>query len=268
MSEHQIASSHGVRRQRLVEMLEQDGERGVEELAATFGVSGMTIRRDLQELAEEGRVIRTHGGAVPAPRISFEFRFLERAEHRAAAKEAIAQAAAGLVQPGQSVLLDSGTTTLAIARRLRQIPRLTVVTTSLPIASELFGLDNIELILLGGTLRKDAPDLTGSITQQNLEVLHTDVAFIGADAVATNGTLYTASPELGQILKQMAACAGAAYAVVDSAKIGRRGLMRFGHLRDWQGLICDEDLPRAMAKGLGDAGANVIVAAGKVGSRS
>lgn len=268
MNEHQFASSYLGRRQRLVQMLEQQGERGVEELAATFGVSGMTIRRDLQELAGEGRVIRTHGGAVPAPRISFEFRFLERAAERAGAKAAIAQAAAELVQPGQSVLLDSGTTTLAIARRLRQVARLTVVTTSLPIASELFGLDNIELILLGGTLRKDAPDLTGSITQQNLGLLHTDLAFIGADAVGTDGALYTASTDLGQILKQMAACAQAVYAVVDSGKIGQQGLMRFAHLRDWQGLICDEDLAPESSQCLRDAGVSLVLAAGKAVSRS
>jgi DeoR family fructose operon transcriptional repressor len=175
--------------------------------------------------------------------VSFEFRFLERAGERAAQKEAIAEVAAGLVQPGQSVLLDSGTTTLAIARRLKAISRVTVVTTSLPIASELFGFEHIDLILLGGKLRTDAPDLTGALTEHSLEILRADIGFIGADAVGADGWLYNASAELGRMLRRLSASCTATYAVADSSKIGRHELMRFADLREWYGLITDRGLP-------------------------
>jgi DeoR/GlpR family transcriptional regulator of sugar metabolism len=109
----------------------------VDELAARFAVSGMTIRRDLQILADQGKVIRTHGGAAMAERISFEFDFLRRAKEHEDAKLAIGVAAAALVADGQAVLFDSGTTTLAISRELHGKRNLTVITTSLPIASQL-----------------------------------------------------------------------------------------------------------------------------------
>lgn len=246
------------RKQQLLALLEHEGEQSVDGLAQRFHVSGMTIRRDLQDLATEGKVIRTHGGAAPAARISFEFRFLERAATHAAQKQQIAELAAGLVEPGQVVMLDSGTTTLAVARQLKQIEPLTVVTTSLPIASDLFGLEHIDLILLGGTLRKDAPDLVGAMTDQNLDVLRADVAFIGADAISETGELFNASADVGRMLQRMAASSSRAFAVADSSKIGSHDLMRFGELRHWAGLITDDELTRTHAKRLEQHGARLI----------
>ena len=227
-------------------------------LAEQFGVSGMTIRRDLQELADEGRVLRTYGGAAPAPRISFEFRFLENAQRNAEAKLEIAGLVSSIVEPGQTVILDSSTTTLAIARRLKSADRLTVVTTSLPIASELFGLDHITTVLLGGTLRKDSPDLFGAITDQNLELLRGDIAFLGADAVDTNGGLYNAVPELGRMLSRMAMAATHSYAVADHSKFDRHELMRFADVKNWAGLITDSGLDRSIARQLEKAGVNLV----------
>src|SRR5688572_26252964 len=153
-----------VARHRLIlGLLQEYGDCSVEFLANRFGVSDMTIRRDLQNLAESGKVIRTHGGAAPAARVSFEFQFLNRARANQAAKQAIARLAAEQVRDGQSVMLDSGTTTLALAQELRarRTTGLTIITTSLPIASELQFSPSIEIVLLGGILRSDAPDLVG-----------------------------------------------------------------------------------------------------------
>jgi len=258
MYEQTANPSPAARRRRILELLDREGEAPVDALAERFGVSGMTIRRDLQDLAHEGRVLRTHGGAAPAPRVSFEFRFLENARQNADAKRDIAGLAASLVEPGQVVILDSSTTTLAIARRLKGLESLTVVTTSLPIASELFGLDHIETVLLGGTLRKDAPDLFGAITDQNLEMLRGDVAFLGADAIDTDGGLYNAVPELGRMLRRMAAAATRAYAVADHSKFDRHELMRFADVRDWAGLITDGGLDRRIARRLEEAGVGLI----------
>lgn len=261
MIEHPTANlSADGRRTRILALLEGEGEQAVDTLADRFGVSGMTIRRDLQELTDAGKVIRTHGGAAPASRVSFEFHFLERARRHAQRKHAIAEVAASLIEPGQSVILDSGTTTLAIARLLRTMPGLTVVTTSLPIASELFGVEGLDLILLGGQLRKDSPDLVGAITHQNLELLQADVAFIGADAVDGEGRLYNASPEVGRMLAAMAKAAASVYAVADSSKIGRHRLLRFADAGAWQGLITDDELDAKSRKKLERAGVRVIQA--------
>lgn len=250
MSQAAAHASPESRRAEILALLERDGECSIDALAERFSVSGMTIRRDLQELSDAGRVIRTHGAAAPAQRISFEFRFLERARQCAAEKEQIAGIAATLIKPGHSVLLDSSTTTLAIARLLPAIGDLTVVTTSLPIASELFGRDGIEVIILGGSLSKDSPDLSGMLTNNNLNLIRADIAFIGADAIDESGHIYNSSPDLGLMLQRMAGSADRVYAVADHTKVGRHELMRFAHLKDWRGLITDDALSSAMVRRL------------------
>ena len=172
-----------VRQKQMCELIAQRGECSIEQLMERFGVSGMTVRRDLQSLADQGKVIRTHGGAAMAERISFEFEFLNRVRENHAAKEAIAAAAAAQIKDGESVMLDSGTTTLELAKRLRGRPGLTVITSSLPIAAQLQYDQQIEVLLLGGRLRASSPDLAGALTESNLETLRADVAFLGADAV-------------------------------------------------------------------------------------
>jgi len=248
------------RKEELLKVLERQGESSIDTLADRFAVSGMTIRRDLQDLADDGQVIRTRGGATLARRISFEFRFLERAQEHAREKAQIADLAASFVEPGQSVLLDSGTTTLAIAQRLPAVGALAVVTTSLPIASQLFGRPQIEVVLLGGTLRHDAPDLTGALTDSSLDLVRTDIAFLGADAIDAEGWLYNQSEDVGRLLKRMAKASDRVFAVADHSKVGRHELMRFGRLRDWDGLITDRWLDRDLIHQLRRHGGSVMMA--------
>ncbi|MCC6579856.1 MAG: DeoR/GlpR transcriptional regulator [Phycisphaeraceae bacterium] len=248
------------RRELIVDTVNRQGECSVEHLASIFDVSGMTIRRDLASLSSTGRIVRTHGGAAPASRVSFEFRFLERARRQQEQKQLIADAAGALVTDGQSLLLDSGTTTLAVARQLKRKRGLTVITTSLPIASELFGCESVHLLLLGGFLRLDSPDLTGPLTEQNLETLHADVAFIGADAIDDTGNVYNRSAEQGPMLSRMAAAADKRYIVADHTKLAQRALIRFGHLKDWHGLITDRGAPAPTVARLRKAGVHVILA--------
>jgi len=244
-------------------MLGTRGECSVEELAGVLGVSGMTIRRDLQTLAEAGKVIRTHGGAAMAERISFEFDFLKRVKEHEAAKAVIGAAAAALVEDGQSVLLDSGTTTLALLRHLKGKKGLTVITTSLPIASQLQYGQEIAVLLLGGYLRAGSPDLAGALTEANLETLHADVAFIGADGIDARGAVYNQSPEVARMLTKMAEAAGRVYVVADHSKLGRTALWRFGHLKDWAGLVTDAGADRSFLASLQKSGIHIIKARDK-----
>jgi DeoR/GlpR family transcriptional regulator of sugar metabolism len=249
-----------VRRDQIAELLRTDGNCSVGALAARFGVSGMTIRRDLAALAEAGRALRTHGGAAPAERVSFEFRFLERARANREAKRAIAAAAAGRIPSGSSVVLDSGTTTLAVAERLGDGRRLHVITTSLPIASALQFAEYVTLVLLGGMVQRDSPDLVGPLTEENLRDMRADVAMIGADAIDLEGNVYNASLVVGRMLETMAEAAGRRYVVADHTKIGRTALALFGNLRDWDGLITDRGLDEAKRGALEKQGVTVILA--------
>ena len=241
------------------QLLRERGECTVESLANELNVSDMTIRRDLQRLAEAGRVVRTHGGASPAEQVLFEFQFLRRARHQGEQKDNIGERAAALVEDGQSVMLDSGTTTLSIARYLTNRKRLVVITTSIPIAATLQASVGVETHLLGGIIRRDTPDLSGPLTEANLEAFHADLAFIGADAVGLDGELYNNSMANGRMLAKMATRAGAVYVVADSSKIGRAALSRFGNAKQAAGLITDSGANAADVESLRNAGVNVIV---------
>jgi DeoR family transcriptional regulator of aga operon len=243
---------------RILDIINSRGEAQIADLSTSLGVSDMTIRRDLDALALNGKVIRTHGGAALSGRVVFDFQFMQRSREHEAAKQQIAVIAASLVKDGQSVLLDSGTTTLAVAHALKAKKRLTVITTSLPIASELQHCEHIDLILLGGALRREAPDLIGPLTENNLEQLKADIAFIGADAVDTHGKAYNKSMAVARMLTRMATSARQVYVVADSTKIGHTALSRFGTLKGWNGLITDNDLPSLQVAALHKAGCKVL----------
>ena len=247
------------RQKRIVALINDQGECSVEALAEACGVSTMTIRRELSALEREGKVIRTHGGATLGEKVLFDFQFLQRARVQQAAKEQIAATAAALVQDGQSVMTDSGTTTLALARQLQGRQGLTLVTTSLPIAAALQHAAGVRVLLLGGFVRRDAADLTGALTEANLESLRADLAFLGADGIDLSGRVYNDSPEVARLLGKMAAAARTTYIVADSSKIGRTALVRFGNLAKWDGLITDRAVSRSQAAGLRRAGVNLIV---------
>jgi DeoR family transcriptional regulator, fructose operon transcriptional repressor len=203
-------------------------------------------------------VIRTHGGAAMAERVSFEFEFRTQLAQNQAAKQAIAAAAAAQVQDGETVILDSGTTTLELAKRLRGKQGLTVITNSLPIAAQLQYDQGIKVLLLGGYLRPSSPDLVGAVTEGNLEMLRADVAFLGADGVDRQGNVYQETPEVARLLDKMAASAGRVYVVADGSKLGNTALWRFGRLRDWAALVTDDGADRALVASLKKAGARVI----------
>ncbi len=252
--------SQKTRQDRICALIARRGECSIDELVAQLGVSGMTIRRDLQTLAEQGKVIRTHGGAAMAERVSFEFDFLNRVKQNQGAKEAIALAAAARIEDDQSVMLDSGTTTLALAEQLRGKRRLTVVTTSLPIAARLQYAPETKVLLLGGYVQASSPDLAGALTEANLETLHADMALIGVHGVDRRGVAYQESPEVARMLTKMAAAVERVFVVADNSKLGRKGLSRFGRLQNWEALITDTGADRSFLAALRRAGVRVITA--------
>lgn len=256
-----MASTNPTTRQnRIRELVARLGECSVDQLAQTLGVSAMTVRRDLQCLADDGRVIRTHGGATLGDRASFEFAFLERINRNREAKAMIAAAAVEVARGCRSVMLDGSTTTLAIARRLRGSSGLTVVTTSLPAAAELQHEPGVAVLLTGGYIRPASPDLTGSLAEGNLALLRADIAFVGADAIDHRGNVFTDPPDNSAVVLKMAESVERMYVVADHSKLGRTALRRFAHLGAWAGLITDPGADRSLLGALRDAGVHVMVA--------
>lgn len=213
-------TSPQARRREVARLLTQGEQVSTAALAERFGVSAMTIRRDLGELQRAGVAVRTHGGAVAAQRITFEFAFDERRRRHLAEKERIGCAAARLVEAGQAILLDTGTTTLQVARAIgRLATRCSVVTSSLVIASELWACEGVELMLLGGLVRRDSPDLVGPATELMLGQLQADMAFIGADALNVERGTFAREMDAARVAAGMAQHARRTVVVADSSKL-------------------------------------------------
>src|SRR6202046_356945 len=169
------------RQRAILDLLRRDGRVLVVDLAKQFHTSQVTIRKDLEILHVTGQIHRTHGGALPARDGALEDPTLREKEklHRQE-KLRIADTAAGKVKEGQVLILDSGTTTTAIARALRNFKNLTIITNAVNIAAELAGTA-VDVILTGGTLRKNSFSLVGPIAEETLRRLSADLLFLGVD---------------------------------------------------------------------------------------
>lgn len=208
------------RRERIVELLVQRGEGAlpVEELASVLGVSPATVRRDLGQLRAEGRITRTYGGAVLGT-ASAELSVRQRELSHAAEKDAIARAAAEFVEPGQVLILDAGSTTERVARQVRTVPGLTVVTNGLAAMTTLLDYGDAEVVVLGGRLRRINQTISGGVAEQMVRGLYADVAFIGADAVDPARGVASRTLEQAALKSLMAEHAQNVVVVADSTKL-------------------------------------------------
>jgi DeoR/GlpR family transcriptional regulator of sugar metabolism len=232
-----------VRRERIVELLVQRGGEGslpVEELAATLGVSPATVRRDLGQLRVEGRITRTYGGAVLGT-ASAELSVRQRELSNAPEKDAIARAAAGLVEPGSVVLLDAGSTTERLARLLRTIPDLTVATNSVAATCTLLDFGDTDIVVLGGRVRRINQTISGSPAEQMVRGLYADIAFIGADAVDPTRGVASRTLEQSTLKTLMADHARTVVVVADSTKLSAAWTSYWSPMtRPWT-LLTDDD---------------------------
>jgi DeoR/GlpR family transcriptional regulator of sugar metabolism len=248
---------HGVfareRQQQIARIVEETGRARVTELAGSFGVSAVTIRKDLLILEGRRRVIRTHGGAIAPgdsrPELAFEIRErLQRDE-----KVGIARAAAGHVGDGESIVLDASTTALYVARHLKNREAwhgLTVVTNSIRIASELAGHPGITVLMLGGRVRWEALSVVGPLGDGVFRRVNVQKAFVGAAGFTIDAGLSDAMEEEAQIKRSMVAAAHEVYAVVDHTKWGRIASATFCRTDRLTGVFTDAGAPAAMVSAL------------------
>ena len=242
--------------------LNVSGEVAIRQLAGVLGVSEMTVRRDLAVLEEKGEAIRIHGGAAPAGRVTFEFRFRAKQQKNLRQKRAIAAAALKHVREGASLILDTGTTTLELARQLVGERKVKVITTSLSVVSALQFDAEIEIILLGGHLRDKSPDLHGPLTEQNLGLFKADAAFVGADAIDAEGSIYSSDLRVLTIDRKMAEVSRRLIVLADSSKLDQTALCKVFSKVDYQLLITDSGVSDKTLKRLGQLGIEVEVCHG------
>lgn len=238
------------RQSRVLELLEQGGALRVDQLAERFGVTQVTVRKDLTVLEERGLLQRTHGGAVHAPRALYNPSFREKSHLHRHEKQAIARAAATVIEEGDTILLDAGSTILELARLLkRRFRSLYVLTNSLPVTLEL-AETRFEVLLPGGNLRARSLALIGPVTEQILEVYHADKAFLGATGVALGHGYSTPNPLGARTKRAMLKASSQAYVLADSSKLGHPTLARFARLEEVHQLFTSAKAPSEFLEGL------------------
>ncbi|RKY62367.1 MAG: DeoR/GlpR transcriptional regulator [Candidatus Latescibacterota bacterium] len=239
--------------------IKRRGRVSVPELSSLLGVSQVTVRRDLQRLEREGYVVKTYGGAVSTDRVAFEFSFQKKLQRNVAEKERIGRYAAGLVEEGEAIFLDNGTTTLQIAYNLRTRRNIKVVTNSLCVVYALEPAEGIELILLGGIVRRGWNDLYGPLTEKAIAELHVDKAFVGADGVSPEAGFTAADLRTARPTELVVRSAKKVIVVADHTKIGRVAFVRFASLDDVDMLITSRGIGEEEKVELESRGLKVIV---------
>lgn len=232
--------------------LYQAGSQTIQELAAATGASEPTIRRDLKLLEEDGVIARVHGGARILESTGSEVAFSLREQRNIEAKRAIAEAAYALLRPGQTVLLDAGTTTGQIARRLRLQPiALTVITNGLTVAQELATVDQVRVILIGGDLRTENMSMVGPQAEAMLASIWCDQVFLGAGAVAEDEAIYSRDDREASLNALMLRRAPYRVLVTDASKLGLATTFRVAPLADLDLILTDVAAPAAWRNRLG-----------------
>jgi DeoR family fructose operon transcriptional repressor len=252
------------RKAELAGLVSERGEVTVAELAERLGVSIDTIRRDLDELDTEGVLVRTHGGAVSLASIPRTDRGLDVRLHlQAAEKEAIANLAAGLVQDGSVIMINAGTTTLAVARALRNHRDLTIATNNLRIPAEISPKAFRDLYVFGGSVRSITQATTGpvsfSVAPGSAELdIRCDLALIAVGAVSSESGYSTSNLGDAAMMSAMMSRAAKVAILADSSKFERRFFARVADLGEADYLVTDAAPPRELAAALDAAGVEIV----------
>jgi DeoR family transcriptional regulator of aga operon len=232
------------RRRKILEILDEQERVTVEELVSRFRISAVTVRGDLDALAELGALVRSHGGAVKkvSPLQDYPLNVKETLHH--SEKVRIGHAAAQLIKQDQTVILDSGTTTVEIARQIKflKLKSVTVITNALNIAMELANLPHVSVIMLGGMLRQMSYSLVGPQAEQTLRDLNAHHVFLGVDGIDLDIGLSTPDVFESQLNSLMIKVAREVTVVSDSSKFGRRSLSVISRIDTVHRVISDDKI--------------------------
>ncbi|SMB89696.1 transcriptional regulator, DeoR family [Thermanaeromonas toyohensis ToBE] len=248
------------RRQKILQWILREGRAEVAELASAFGVSTMTIRRDLKALENEGLLARSRGGALSRNGLIGEIPYRSKVTSHLELKRGIAKVAAGLVENNSTVILDAGSTTLEVARCLKKSKEnLTIVTNDLNIAIELADVPGFKVLTTGGEVQPGVYCLLGEEALAFLRSISVNIAFLGAGAVDLAG-LYTPTLDKVHLKRAMVASAAKAVLVADHTKFGRKAFAKVCELKVVDLIITDNQLAPQIVAEMERQGINLILA--------
>ncbi len=249
------------RRENIIQRLRQQGSVQVNDLALFFGVSTVTIRNDLAFLEKQGIAMRAYGGALlNEVNVSVtEQTIADKSSLNASSKRSIAYAAAELIQPGDRVILDSGTTTYEIARHMRNHKDVIAMTNGMNVANALLEAEGVELLMTGGHLRRQSLSFYGDQADQSLQNYHFDKLFLGVDAIDLERGVSTHNEDEARLNRRMCEVAERVIVVTDSSKFNRSSLHKIIDTQRIHMVITDTGIPEECLNGLRRAGIDVVV---------
>ena len=254
-----VVSSKG-RRSSILQILKENSNVSVGELSKRFGVSEVTIRKDLNLLKERNLLVRTRGGAITNDAGNAEedmsIRFKRLAHYRE--KQAIGRAAAELIEEGDTIIIDSGTTALQVASNLHKFKNLTILTNALNVAQEVLSYKRFNVILLGGNIRNSSESVVGALAELNLKMFYCDKLFLGVDSFNIENGLSTPSIEEANINQIMIQRSRKVITVFDSSKVNKRALAFITTLDNIDTVVTDDGMDRSMRSQLKAMNVEVI----------
>ena len=247
-----------LRKEFILNTLNENGVLLTQEITEKCNVSEITIRRDLAELESKGLLIRTHGGAIKSQATDMLFSYELKINQNRQNKETICQLAANYIDEGDIIFVDCGTTLSLITKYIAKHNSLTVITTSLPVISELIKYPNLRLSLIGGEIDIERQATYGAIAEDNTAMYHANKAFIGADGVSLKKGLTTYEEKQGTTTLKMIENSDEVFLLCDSSKIEKNSFVKFVSINRIHHLITDREITPQQLKMYRDFGVDVI----------
>ena len=246
------------RQMRIAELLKAEGVVGVSKLSAELGVTEETVRRDLEKLEAQGVLRRTHGGALPVEENNYELSLEERKNKNVEEKKRLAKIAAGYITPGNTIFLDASTTTFYMAREIKNMKNVTVITNSLRVISELIGVEGIKLIAVGGLVSQNQ-SFVGSFAETVIKdnYFASKVFFSSKGIVESAGIMESNEQELG-IKRRMIENSSKKFYICDQSKIGNIGFEKLADFSEIDYFITDGEISDEMQEKFDELGIEII----------
>jgi DeoR family transcriptional regulator, aga operon transcriptional repressor len=247
------------RHQYILSKLKTEGKVNVLGLCKDLNVSSVTIRKDLKMLEDKNLIFRTHGGGTSSNPYTIDRPVNEKEKIRSEEKRSIGYVAASLIEPNDCIIIASGTTVLSLAKHIKPEGSLTVITAALQVANELNRHPEVEVLVLGGVLRKSSSSATGIYAEKILDDFSCSKLFLGVDGIDPDFGLTTTHIQEAQLNRKMIAASQKTIVLADSSKFGKRGFGRICGLEDIEQIITDSGISDHMLKTLQGMGIEVTI---------
>ena len=248
-----------LRKEYIMNTLNDAGVLHTNEVINQCKVSELTIRRDLTKLESKGLLVRTHGGAVKSKATDILFDYDHKFNQNRQNKEEICQLAANYIDEGDIIFVDCGTTLSLITKFIAKFKSLTVITTSLPVISDLIHYPNIRLSLVGGEIDSERQATYGSVAENNIGMYHADKSFIGADGISLKKGLSSFDDKEGTVTRMMMENSDKVFLLCDSSKIEKNSFVIFAPISGIDHLITDQQILPEQLKMYRSANVDVII---------